>query len=217
MIVIKKVADTSGSMADPQAAAWKSIKPTALTLIPTPIGNQPTPYTKTAWKDRKIGAVSAAELRVAHDGQTIFVRLNWDDITENREIEDAEIFPDAAGVLWPISSEAAINTMGAEHQGVNAWQWKANEESGRSVSAFGTGSSEPNGDSIDAQAQRTAKGWAVVIARKLVAEGDAEHSVKLAEGNRTRLGVAIWEGSNGERAGYKAFTENWIDVEIATA
>ncbi len=216
MITMTKIADTSGLL-DPEAAGWKSIGATTLTLIPTPIGNQPTPYTKTAWKDRPMGMVTTADVRACHDGETVFLRLSWQDISENREIEDADVFPDAAGVLWPINTEAAINTMGAEHQGVNAWQWKANEDGGRSVSAFGTGSSEPNGDSMQVQGLRGASGWDVVISRKLVAEGPPEHSVKLAPGTAIRVGVAIWEGSNGERAGYKSFTENWIDVDIQAA
>lgn len=216
MLVIKKVKG-GGNLGDPSASAWKSVSATMMELKGTPIGAQPTPYTRTAWKDRKIGAIPKVELRLAHDGESLYARLEWVDATENRDVDDNNQFPDGAAVLFPVGRDAPINTMGNEKEWVNGWHWRADQERGQSVVAHGVGTTEPTSESVTTTAVRKGDRWQVVISRKLVDSGSGKTSVGLAAGRATRIGVAVWEGSNGERAGFKAFTENWTDIELAEA
>jgi hypothetical protein len=44
--------------------------------------------------------------------------------------------------------------------------------------------------------------------------GDVPGAAQFAPGEPSRFGVAIWEGSHGERAGIKAFSGNWKDLTI---
>ncbi len=215
MLVVKKVTAARKELLDPTSSVWSSIKPLALELKPTPIGNQPTPYTRTAWKDKKIiNAVSHVNAEACHDGQRLYIRLEWRDPTENRAPEDNNVFPDGAAVLFPIGKDAPINTMGDEKQWVNGWQWRADSEQGRSVWAKGTGTTEPTAETVDVKAVRKGDHWLVVLARDLAGAGDGK-SVRLGPGVASKLGVAVWEGSNSERAGYKGFTEKWIEFQIA--
>ncbi len=214
MLVVAKLSADHGTLMDPAASVWRPIVPTTLALEGTPTGTQPTPYTRASWKDRKVGAVSQVAVQIAHDGKSIFIRLEWADATENRSVEDNNVFPDGAGVLFPIKKTAPINKMGSETEPVNAWQWQANSERGRSVIAHGVGTTEPTPDTVDVAAVRSRDHWQVILSRTLAGDGD---SVNLRPGAASRLGVAVWEGSNGERAGFKAYTPDWTDIRLADA
>lgn len=214
MLTVKKIDADRAKLSDPEAAVWRSVPATTLKLIGTPLGTQPTQYMRAAWKDRKIGAVANVSVRLCYAAESLFIRMEWDDPTENRVIEENTSFPDGAAVLFPLSGDAPINTMGNETQGVNAWHWRADSERGRSVVAFGLGTTEPSDEEVTTTAVRSAKGWHVVISRKLAGTSGDQESVNLNPGRATRIGLAVWEGGNGERAGFKAYTEEWVPVEF---
>ena len=214
MLVVVKLSAEHSALMDPAASVWRPIEATKLALEGTPTGTQPTPYTRSSWKNRKVGAVSRVAMQIVHDGKSIFIRLDWADATENRTIEDNNVFPDGAGVLFPIKETAPINKMGSETEPVNAWQWQASSKRGRSVIAHGVGTTEPTPDVVDVAAVRSDGHWQVIISRNLAGDGE---SVNLRPGGESRIGVAVWEGSNGERAGFKAYTPNWTDIRLANA
>ncbi|MBC8292316.1 MAG: hypothetical protein H8E45_04035 [Proteobacteria bacterium] len=212
MLVVKPVKAKSKALLDPSGSVWSSIAASSLSLKTTPAGTQPTSYTKVAGKQRGEAAVTSASMRLCHDGQRIYVHLEWKD--ENEDLAtDGNGFPDAAAVLLPLGNDAPINQMGSEQQAVNAWQWRAGDEQGRSVVARGVGTTEPTPDPVEVAAARAGNRWRVVISRSLAGAGS--DSVALATGGDSRVGVAIWEGSVGERGGFKAFTENWTDIRLA--
>jgi DMSO reductase family type II enzyme heme b subunit len=217
MLTIPKTSANPETLLDPAAAHWQSVPSVMLSLKGTPLGTQPTSYTKMAFKGRPVGAVSRVELRGCHDGTSIFVHLQWADLIEN-DGQDGDAFPDAAAVVFPVGTgDAPINTMGSEQQAVNAWYWRAGSAEGRSVVAHGIGSTEPTEDRVRANAVYRAARWSVVIARSLAGADPGISSVALEAGNTTRVGVAVWEGSNGERGGFKAYTDQWTEVQLAAA
>ena len=191
MLLITKANADSKELLDPTAGAWSSIAASNVTLQATPLGTQPTPYTRTSFKGRKVGAVPSVQLKACHNGQAMFIHLAWTDATENRG-EDNGIFPDGAAVVFPIGADAPINTMGSEQLPVNAWQWRADASEGRSVVARGLGTTEPTGDRVSTQAARAGGRWQVVIARDLEGADPGNTSVSLTPGGATRLGIAIW-------------------------
>lgn len=212
MLVVESVNAKSEALLDPSGSVWNSIAASSLALKTTPSGTQPTSYTKVAGKQRGEAAVTSASMRLCHDGQRIYAHLEWKDTSEDLAI-DGDGFPDAAALLLPLGKDAPMNQMGSEQQAVNGWQWKAGDEQGRSVVARGIGTTEPTADSVQVAAARAGKRWRVVISRSLVGAGP--DSVALVAGGDSRVGVAIWEGSAGERGGFKAFTENWTDIRLA--
>jgi DMSO reductase family type II enzyme heme b subunit len=217
MVAITKVSANADELLDPLAAHWQSVPAVTLSLKGTPLGTQPTSYTKVVFKGRPVGAVSSVELRGCHDGTSMFVHLQWADLVENDGQGDGDEFPDAAAVVFPISGDAPINTMGSERQAVNAWYWRAGSPEGRSVVARGIGSTEPTEDRVLAKGVYRGGRWSVVISRSLAGADPGVTSVGLEAGNATRIGVAVWEGSNDERGGFKAFTDQWTEAELATA
>jgi DMSO reductase family type II enzyme heme b subunit len=199
---------------DPSAKAWSTAKPTTLPLMGTPVGLQPTEAIRVAWMGRKIGTVEQVSVAALHDGTNLAFRLAWASAKESRKPTDNDGFPDGAAVLLPVSVDASVMTMGAPGAAVNAWYWRGDDDRGRNVVAEGLGSSR----SVDLTAVRVSsqwKGgqWQVVIARPMRVDS-AEPLAALAPGDATGFAVAVWDGSNGERAGIKAFSGDWQELLI---
>lgn len=188
----------SGDLADPAAPAWDAAATETVGLAPVPLDSQPTEYIRAAWADRPYGKVGNADLAAAHDGERLYVRLQWaDSDTPNSE------FHDAAGVLFPADgADAAAATIGSADAPVRLWYWQANLDAARDLDARGPGvfakRAEP---AVDASASLAGGRWSVVLS------GGLDSGV-------SRLGVAVWDGSNEERAGIGAVTPEWIPLEI---
>lgn len=194
-----QVQRVSGTPTDPTDSAWGSVSSTTLSLAPAPIASQPTEYIRVAYADRPYGTVSSVDAKAAHDGEKLYVRLEWaDSETPNTE------FPDAAGVLFPAAAGASPATFGTADAPVRLAQWQANAEGAKSLEARGPGVFAKTGtNGVAAAASLDAGRWAVVISCDLAGvSGDA------------RLGAAVWDGSNDERAGLGAVTPDWAPLEI---
>lgn len=203
---------------DPDGALWRPVKAETVKLKGTPLDMQPTAAIKASWKEKKIGSVEHVQVAAVHDGERIAFRLEWNDPLENREIGNTTSFPDGCGVLFPAVQFAPMAVMGAVGMAVNAWYWRADENGqGRHVLAEGLGTTRTldyelvrgNGVYKDGR-------WKVVITRAMkVASTETDKPIQLEPGQNTGLGVAVWEGGHGERAGIKAISgDDWIKLDI---
>ena len=202
---------------DPEGPLWGGAQAETVKLMGTPVGLQPTDAIRVTWIGKKIGAVESAQVAAVHDGQTLAFRLEWSDATEDRAVGETDTFQDAAGVLLPSVPGAVSMTMGMPGMAVNAWHWRADEDGrGRHLVAEGLGTTRE----VDAELVR-GRGvwrdgrWQVVLTRALKVQ-TAEPVAQLEPGQKTGFGVAIWEGSNLERAGIKAFSGDWIELSLAS-
>ena len=210
------VAAADVELLDPDGKAWKLAAAEPVKLEGTPLDMQPTRAIKASWANQKIGVVEAVQVAAVHNGEQIAFRLEWSDPIENREVTDAPDFPDCCGILFPTVPYAPMAVMGAVGMPVNAWYWRADENSrGRHVLAEGLGTTR----TIDHELVRgngiyKGKRWQVVITRAMNVTS-AEKLVQLEPGQTTGFGVAIWEGGHGERAGLKAISGNdWIELQL---
>ncbi len=203
---------------DPGADPWRKAAPERIALIGTPLGLQPTAAIRTAWTSRRIGLVERVDVSALHNGEVLAFRLEWSDGSENREVTDTNVFPDAAAVLFPVKAGAPLMTMGAPGLPVNAWYWRADSDTaGRQVLAEGIGTSRtPDLETVRTHGLWKGGRWALVIARPLKVACQ-EPCVQLAPGEATEFAVAVWEGSNGERGGIKSFSGSWRELELAPA
>jgi DMSO reductase family type II enzyme heme b subunit len=166
---------------------------------------------------KRIGTVEEARLAAIHDGTHLAFRLEWASPSESRTPGDNDEFPDAAAILLPVSEEASVMTMGAPGAPVNAWYWRGDSDGGRNVIAEGIGSSR----TVDQTAVRTSSlwkdgRWQIVLSRAM--RIDALEPVATPQpGQTTGFAIAIWDGSNGERAGIKAFSGDWRELRIDAA
>jgi DMSO reductase family type II enzyme heme b subunit len=194
------------ALLDPEGQPWKATRPETVAMIGTPTGLQPSPYIIVSRATTKIGAIEKVSVSAVHDGSILAFRLEWSDANENRTVEDTTAFADAAGVLLPSAPGAAIASMGAPGLAVNAWHWRADDEKGRQVVAEGLGTTRTVADDlVRVRGIWKSGSWKVVLARPLRVQ-TTEPVAQLEPGQKTQFGVAIWEGSHGERAGIKAFS-----------
>ena len=204
------------TLLDPESSLWQGGRGQRVRMMGTPSGMQPTAAIRASWPDSKIGAIRQVTVDAVHDGQHLGFRLEWKDENEDGALGDTTSFPDAAAIILPAAKNAPIITMGAPGLPVNAWYWRADEDgSGRQVVAEGLGSTR----TVDTQVVRGHGAWKdgrwrVVIARALSVE-TGEPVAQLRPGETTGFGVAVWEGSGGERAGIKSFSGDWIKLELA--
>ena len=198
---------------EPGASEWRSVPEEPLGLSPTPLGAQPSVYVLVAWPDRPYGLLEQLHVRAAHNGQSLLFRLAWPDETKDDHIQDTDRFFDAAAVLFPLKADAALTSMGSPDQPVNGWYWRPDLERPLNVTATGLGSTVRHPDAfLQAGAQYEDGEWAVVISRPFAVSSDA--AAPLAPGQRGKVGFAVWQGSNQERAGLKAVTLDWQPLEI---
>ena len=199
---------------EPSAAGWRAARPEILKLVGTPLALQPTAAIQVAWAKRRIGAVDRVEVAALHDGGRMAFHLDWPDATENREVSDTVMFPDAAAVLLATVPGAPLISMGAPGLPVNAWYWRADEAQGREVVAEGIGTSRTLATPlVTARALWKGGRWQLVIVRPL-RESASETVAQLEPGGTTPFAVAVWEGSNSERAGIKAFSGEWRELVL---
>lgn len=203
---------------DPEGETWGRIRPETLSMMGTPLGLQPTGAIRSAWMNRTIGVVTSVAVSAVHTGEVLAFRLEWKDATENRELGDTNVFPDAAAVLLPSVEGAPLMTMGAPGAPVTAWYWRADDDGGgRQLVAEGIGTSRTPDQSLVRGHGVWKNGvWRVVIGRPLRVQS-SEPFAQLEAGRSTRFGVAVWEGSNGERGGIKAFSGDWHPLELEPA
>ena len=101
---------------DPWAAVWNGAPKQEVVLsaqnIAAPFGG---------------GTVEILTARALHDGETMFILLEWADTEVDDTVSGVEEFADAAAVQFPADPDgsAPAFTMGATGSGVNIWQWKA--------------------------------------------------------------------------------------------
>lgn len=203
------------NLLDPDAPLWSKHAKLKIPLMGTPAGMQPTAAIQVAWINKKIGAVDLVAVSALHNGTEIAFRLEWSSPSENTEITDNDSFPDAAAIALPVVPDAPIITMGAPGKPVNAWYWRADEpQSARQLNAVGLGSSLTFDRKVLRGRGVWKEGrWGIVLARPLRVQSEIS-AAQLTPGTETGFGVAIWDGANAERAGIKAFSGNWLPLNI---
>jgi DMSO reductase family type II enzyme heme b subunit len=206
------------ALLDPDDRVWRSAPPVSLPLIGTPAALQPSQYILMTYITKVLPGVNQVKVSGLHNGQALAFRLEWSDRTENREVKDTTEFVDAAGILMPVLEDAPLLQMGTPEQPVTGWYWSADSDAegkGRHVRAQGLGTTEPV-ERIDVSVRSVRKpdGWTVVLARSLGVPQGAPVP-RLDPGLKTKFGVAIWQGSAGERGGVKGFSVDWRPLELA--
>jgi DMSO reductase family type II enzyme heme b subunit len=210
MVRVRRVSP-SDRWTDSASSEWGSTRAEEMNLEPTPITSQPSLYVQAKFRDQPYGETTPLSVTAVHSGDDIYVRLSWEDETNDTAISDTNKFPDAAAVLFPVFADAPLTSMGSPDQPVQAWLWRADAESPLVVDATGFGLTQRATDSVlRASALYERNRWSVVISRPLA--GATVRGLRL--GHTGKVAFAVWQGSNQERAGIKAATLEWQSLEI---
>lgn len=210
-MLVKRLALDSQSLLDTDSPVWGQIQGERIRLAFTPLDRQPSEYVKVLGKAWDYGETGRVILKSVHNSREIFFFLEWEDSTQDVTTKDG--FPDGAGLLFPLKWDAPIDTMGEKDWPVNAWYWRADVDGrGRSFKAEGLGTTQETGNSpIRVQANWKDGIWSLVMARTLSVEDEA---VQFEAGGTYKVGCAVWQGSNNERAGLKSYSNSWYELEL---
>lgn len=194
----ERVAADAAELADPAGAVWGGIAGEAVPLAAVPLDAQPTDYIRAAWADREYGRTAEASVSAARDEQRLYVRVEWaDDPEPNAE------FPDAAGVLFPVNGDGALATLGDAETPLSLWYWEDGRPGPLRITARGPGVFRREAeDGLAASAALDGGRWAVVVSGPVEASQDGT------------LGIVVWNGSNEERAGLAAVSQDWLTLEL---
>lgn len=193
-----KVAKLSEPLADPAATAWQSLDHVRVALAPVALQDQPTEYIRTAWTDRSYGQTAEAEVKAASDGERLFLRIEWaDDPAPNRE------FQDAVSAMFPANGSGVLATMGDQEKPLVLWYWEHGRPGALRLISTGPGvfRKEP-AEPVAATGALADGRWSVVLT------GPA------ASASKQKVALAVWNGSNDERAGLAAVSREWLPLEL---
>lgn len=195
---------TAADVVDPNGAIWMKAPSVTVPLQTAPPVH--AAISGTAATPRV--AVQAVRTRDA-----LFIRLSWRDKTEDRVLDHPKGFLDGAAVQFPLDGQPApAILMGNPGGRVNIWYWTAGDRmENLFADGFGTATRAPIQD-VAGKGVYAGGAWTVVLSRSLrTAAGDG---VQLDGVKETPLALAIWDGTNQERDGFKAVTMEWLRLRF---
>jgi len=211
---ISRVDTPSAALLDADASAWTRLRPHRIALMPAPVAMAAgvSPQLSLSVDHGKVPSLST---RMAHDGETLSIRLSWQDGQRDDAIGDLDRFVDAAAVMFPLAGNPNPLTMGDEAAPVNAWFWKADRAEPFDVVARGYSTSQRRpaaASGLVARGIHRAREWALVFQRPLRPAG-ADFAAFQADGS-ARIAFAVWEGSNADRSGQKAVSAEFLGLKL---
>jgi DMSO reductase family type II enzyme heme b subunit len=189
-------------------------KAAAVSLVQAPAAMQPTKYIAAKWQEKPYGQVKALAVKALRNAGQIAFRLEWQAKTKNdRRIENTD-FPDAVAMLFPLSEQSPL-IMGGDGAPVSLWYWRADHQPGAHDVASGIGTSQVlDAEAVAAQAKHEDRLWTVVMRRVLRSTKPMDGIVEFTGGQALRATFAVWDGGNLERAGIKAFSPSWLEMNL---
>ena len=213
----------SGALSDPSGKGWTEVPTEHVSLSGAPIGSQPSRYERAVWADRPYGLVYALKVQGAHDGETLYLRLEWSSPTKGADgtplphpTEGPDAFPDSAAVMFPANGEATLETMGSDKAPVDVWRWAAGApDTVENLVASGIGTTRAPDGSSDLWAKAESdNGHRQVVFGRPVKPSGADGLTTFAPGDSAQVAFAIWTGANQERAGIKSISPIWINLTL---
>ena len=134
--LVAKRSENAIPLDDPSADVWDKGAP-----IQVPLSGQNV----VAPKGGEQGTVTASALH--HDGK-LYIRLEWNDESEDASTGRQNDFTDAAAVQFPVEHGESVPAfcMGNPEAPVNIWQWKASWQTGTGASVLDVQDVYPNVD-----------------------------------------------------------------------
>lgn len=173
-------------------------------MMVAPTAMQPGGYVPVAYADRSVPATPSVRLdgeRAAGRGWRLTLR--WACATAVTRVDDnPTLFPDACALLVPEREDSPWITMGAPGQAVQGVLWRADRDGLYRLRAEGLGTM---------QRLPPPPGWSVVPVWKA---GEWQVVLQLPGWleleKAGRVGVAVWQGAQRERAGLKSVSTDWV-------
>src|SRR4030042_5704788 len=102
---VKRVSVSTEELLDPQATVWAQAEEALMDMLPTAIALQPTEYIQKTFESRPYGAVTPVKVRCLHNGDAMFVRIEWAEPSSSTALNNVNAFADGCGVLFPVAGD----------------------------------------------------------------------------------------------------------------
>ncbi|HMM76197.1 MAG TPA: ethylbenzene dehydrogenase-related protein [Gammaproteobacteria bacterium] len=203
---------TAGS--DPRAALWARVPEEEIELKLAPPVHPAIALNQAAVKTARALPLHVSALT---DHRRLYLRLRWKDRTHD-DRRATGLFPDAAAVEVPIAATDTAVMMGTPDKPVAIWRWDAAKNEVEALAAGSPGTLTPAVDdglrgsgSYRELGDAASNEWCVVIARDLEERGEARLDLRARK--RFPAAFAIWQGSDGQRGGFKHVSD-WVSVRL---
>lgn len=157
-------------------------------------------------------------LNLARTSDRFYVRMRWRDDTMDA-MTSRNRFRDAAAVQFSLGDDVTSYLMGSGPQEpVNIWYWRSDDNAVHNLAAGGPGSttqldSQPvSGQGMYHDNDGDPNEWVVVMSRPIPVSGDYETSFRRAT---VPMAFAVWQGSDGQRDGFKSVSDGWILLDLS--
>lgn len=184
------------SLSSPTADTWTDVEETEVPLASAPSGLP------------NAGSVATDDVtvRAARTESELYVRMKWEDDTENTSTADINEFADGVAMQIPVDAETEPDiALGGQDAPVNVWYWTADSNT-EELLAGGQGTiTEMSDTAVKTEATHEDGTWTVVMHRSLSADG--ENRAALDTGSDVDVAFAVWDGANAERSGHHAVSE----------
>ncbi len=163
--------------------------------------------------------ITDVRVKSLYNDNEIGVMVAWDDPSQSKTDESAEIFGDAVAIQFPVElypgSKKPYFLMGDEKKPVNLWTWKSETGSVSESNATGIdqekeqdgGSQEVSGGGVYQNGR-----YRVVMKRSLTTQ-DVAHDIQFQQGKFVPVAFHAWDGHNKEVATKRAIS-HWYYVVI---
>ncbi len=156
-------------------------------------------------------------LQIARTSDRFYVRMRWRDSSRDA-VTSLDRFRDGAAVQFSLGNDETSYIMGSgPEEPVNIWYWRSDTDAVQNLAAGGPGSTtmldtQPvSGEALYVENPGDPNEWVVVMSRPITASGEHNASFERAA---IPMAFAIWQGSEGQRDGYKSVSDGWILVSM---
>lgn len=176
-----------------------------LNLMPAPTGMQPGNYVKAAYAEVLTPATSTIEVESMRNGDSWEIAVRWHCPSASPTLaNETDRFVDAVALMVPSSEHANWITMGSVEAPIEGVLWRADRSELLRVDAQGLGT-----------VQRSP---APAMWRVKAEQANEHYTVRWLFPkweNLTHFGrcaIAVWQGSERQRAGLKSVTAGWVTL-----
>lgn len=190
-----KVFEPSG-VSDP---AWRDVGALRAEAVPTPHSGQSSRYLQQTYEDKSWGAIDAVSLSGWQTRKKLTILAEWKTDAPTRDFNGPDSFLDRIAILFPGTEDTPLGNMGSKDDPATIWTWRTDAKLEQLiVKGPGSITSISNAGLRASGAHANGK-WRVQITG-MRPEGPRQFS------------VALWKGAAKERAGFKSFVPDWIDL-----
>lgn len=176
-------------------------------MMAAPTAMQPGGYILKAYADHSTAHTPQVELDYEHAvARGYRITLRWACARPMSKIDDnPALFTDACALLVPVREDSPWITMGDKGKPVQGVLWRADRDALWRMQAEGLGTMQRSTapESWSVQASWDHGYWQVVL--------QLPGWVELEQAQR--LGIAVWQGEDKERAGLKSVSTDWVGLE----